>query len=345
MISTAEMERNVRIPQPGGAEDTEIRLYGDEATRFQRLSDNQSVADAPLPEFLATAVSEKFESDEETIKFAQNLTEAQEMVQEYEGTPIFNVNLACMNTAVTSAGSNLFLSKSPHFHSSFELHANVASGITYNLTFEGGSRSRALSSGGKTVEEDNLKLLIPKAVFVDSNSSSAQEAVEMIGKASSGVLAVGEKAVTKFLEAMAKNEYGKNSDRITSAHERSLALLGISGLKTQGADLKLGSKDLVHSVGMDIVARMIVGGINRDTHGYYRKSMPDITRRLPAVDFSSEDSPIIVARAVRLMTESQVYGCLLDLARSNGGSVEEFLRDQANSVLKNLLGVQAPVNS
>ena len=144
---------------------------------------------------------------------------------------------------------------------------------------------------------------------------------------------------------MAKDEYGADPNRITSAHERSLALLGISGLKTQGVDLKLGSKDLVHSVGMDILARMIVGGLNRDAGGYYRKSMPDITYRLPAVDFSPKDSPIIADRAGRLMKESQVYGCLVDLAGSNGGSVEEFLNDQASGVLKNLLGVQIPDNS
>ncbi len=343
MAQPVEARTPVSMVQTNGTEVFELDLPGHLTDQFEEIATSAegSDTDIALPHFVAASPMSYHRgrrSNEDVIEQALGLTTAHNLISAGSGEPVLNINLACMDAGITAPRSGLFVvNDNRAIYGSVSAVVPAKASLSTHLSYVDSDTQVHEHSLRRTTEEANLELLVADHVLATDSPNAAKEAVDKIRHG--GVLAVGQ-SVTHLLRAIAQKEFENPERRQGSMHGASMSLLGVAVLKQLGAELPIGSADLVHEVGVDILATMVVSGLDNEHPGYYSKSIGGVATRLQAIDFTPYDQGQVATRALELMEVKGIYPALADLASSNGSSIDEFAKDQAGSLLKNLMGVQ-----
>jgi hypothetical protein len=296
--------------------------------------------------FIAGAVLHDLRNErplDEVADLAKSIAWANSDLED-EGTPVLRLGRTSLDAGISAGyGFGFSVSESP---SPVAPHLIMPAESTFSAPlYQTASSSLNIVELNKepiSYGEENLDIPMAATVFgTHSYNTPAEEVVDRIFEG--GVLAIGAPAINDFLGAIAERELGKDNLRGVAEYAYSIALLGTAVLKDQGARLEIGKNgDLIHSVGIDILGRIIAKGFGSRHQGSGLGPMDKIARRLPAVNFTVADFEPVYTKALELMQEESTYEGLMELAGRNGGNVEDAVRSQTRGFLTGIMGLEIP---
>ncbi|HEX5744348.1 MAG TPA: hypothetical protein VFX84_02770 [Candidatus Saccharimonadales bacterium] len=167
-------------------------------------------------------------------------------------------------------------------------------------------------------------------------------------------LIVGGKAVSAYLNLMAQHETDEEhtiEDHVVSStvdttmgFGDSKLLLSLAMLKEIGfePDLSPQTKDVVHSAGIKMAARMVVAGIAEGQDSLKELfEQEDVLRRLPAIEVGPDDTHEVTAEALDVLAKEASEDSLSPVAEYStrtGTDFKKYLHAISGNLLTHILG-------